>query len=399
MTVPPPTSRRGCLLLLVVAVALEGCAGVASRNPLPEEFASEATVPGGPTARTWGDQASELPLRRELIVQQFESSRKESFFGADHHILSISGGGADGAFGAGFLKGWSESGTRPEMLVVTGISTGALIAPFAFLGSAYDDEVEALYTTISTRDLVTRRFLLTGLLADALTDVDPLRALLRRYVDAAMIEAIAREYERGRRLFIGTTHLDARRPVVWNIGAIAASGEPGSAELIRQVMLASASIPGLFPPVRIHVRVGDEEYDELHVDGAVTRQVFLFPDHVNLREFTEWAGLTGTLNLYILRNGKIHPHWVAVKPSLMPIAMSSISTLLRVHGVGDLYRMYLRAKRDRIAFHLAYIPQDFELEPEEDFDPKYMRALFDTAFELSREGYDWATAPPAISLP
>ena len=284
------------------------------------------------------------------------------------------------------------------MTIVTGISTGALIAPFAFLGSDYDDELERLYTTLSTKDLLKKRSLLGGLLGDALADTQPLKDLLRNKVDDQMIAAIAKEYEKGRRLLIGTTNLDAKRPVIWNIGAIAAVGTEESAQLIRDVMLASASIPGIFPPVRITVRMGEQEYDELHVDGGVTSQVFLYPAHLDMRDAVETVGVSGKTTVYVIRNSDLHPRWSAVKPKLGPVAATSISTLIRTQGIGDLYRIYLGAKRDGINYRLAFIPGDFDLEPEEDFDPKYMRALCDLGYEAARDGYDWAPSPPGIAL-
>ena len=323
----------------------------------------------------------------------------EDVYTRPRNYLSISGGGADGAFGAGLLKGWSESGTRPEMWVVTGISTGALIAPFAFIGSEYDDELEDLYTTMSTSDLVKKRSLIAGLTSDAFGDTSPMREVLRKHIDAEMIEEITQEYAKGRRLLIGTTNLDAKRPVIWNIGAIAAVGTDESAQLIRDVILASASIPGMFPPVRITVRIGDEEYDELHVDGGVSSQVFLYPAQVNLQVGAVKLGITSDQTLYIIRNGILEPRWSEVKPKIAPVALSSIYTLIRTQGMGDLYRIYLGAKRDEMSFRLAYIPPDFDLEPEEDFDPKYMRELFDLAYELSRDGYNWSEAPPGVALP
>jgi predicted patatin/cPLA2 family phospholipase len=350
-------------------------------------------------ARMWGDQLpADIEGRIELIRRQLASNGDESAFSRPHYYLSISGGGANGAFGAGLLKGWSESGTRPEMSIVTGISTGALIAPFAFLGSDYDDELEQLYTKLSTKDLIEKRSLIGGLLSDALADTQPLRDLLRNKIDDQMIAAIAKEYNKGRRLLIGTTNLDAKRPVIWNIGAIAAVGTEESAQLIRDIMLASASIPGLFPPVRITVRVGQQEYDELHVDGGVTSQVFLYPAQLDLRDAKEKIGASGTHTVYVIRNSDLQPRWSEVKPKLGPVAFTSISTLIRTQGIGDLYRIYLGAKRDGIAYRVAYIPGDFDLEPDEDFDPKYMRALFDLGYEKARDGFGWATSPPGVVL-
>ncbi len=396
-------SRRslGAISIFIAFVlSLQSCTSVAPRNPVPEEQIGQAAVPGGSIARFWGDELPpDAEARIELMREQLAANEDVEAFTRPHYYLSISGGGANGAFGAGLLKGWSKSGERPEMTIVTGISTGALIAPFAFLGSDFDDELEQLYTTLSTKDLVRKRSLIGGLLSDAMADTEPLRDLLRRKVDEQMIAAIAREYEKGRRLWIGTTNLDAKRPVVWNIGAIAAVGTEESAQLVRDIMLASASIPGIFPPVRISVRVGDQEFDELHVDGGVTSQVFLYPAQLDSSEMTEMIGVYGAQTVYVIRNSILHPHWSEVKPKLAPVALTSINTLIRTQGMGDLYRIYLGAKRDGITYQLAYIPDDFDLEAEEDFDPKYMRALFDLGYELARDGYDWASSPPGVILP
>ncbi len=393
-------SPSAVAVLFALTLALQACTSVPPRNAVPEEWVEQATVPGGPTARMWGDALpTNIELRVEIIKNQLAASGDEDAFTRPRYYLSISGGGANGAFGAGLLKGWTESGDRPEMWIVTGISTGALIAPFAFIGSDYDDELEDLYTTLSTSDVLEKRSLIAGLTGDALADASPMRALLQKHVDEQMIEEIAREYARGRRLLIGTTNLDAKRPVIWNIGAIAAVGTDESAQLIRDVMLASASVPGAFPPVRITVQIGDQEYDELHVDGGVSSQVFLYPAQLDLRAAAEKIGSSSEQKLYVIRNSILHPRWSEVKPKLRPVTLTSISTLIRTQGMGDLYRLYLGAKRDKLPFRLAYIPGDFDLEPEEAFDPKYMRALFDLAYELSRNGYDWATSPPGIVLP
>jgi predicted acylesterase/phospholipase RssA len=387
-------------VFFAIVLAFQACSSVPPRNAVPEEWIDRAAVPGGSTARMWGDTLpSNVDERLEILAGQVAASGDEDVLARGNYYLSISGGGANGAFGAGLLKGWTESGTRPEFLIVTGISTGALIAPFAFIGSSYDDELESLYTTMSTSDLLEKRSLLKGLTGDALADTSPMRELLQKHIDEEMIEKIAREYARGRRLLIGTTNLDAKRPVIWNIGAIAAVGTAESAQLIRDVMLASASIPGAFPPVRITVRVGEQKYDELHVDGGVSSQVFLYPAQVDLRDAATDLGATGDQKMYVIRNSILQPRWSEVAPKLRPVSLAAISTLIRTQGMGDLYRLYLGAKRDNLPFRLAYIPESFDLEPEEAFDPKYMRALFDLAYELSRDGYDWAMSPPGIVLP
>ena len=387
-------------VLVTLVVALQACVSIPPRNAVPEDMVELAGIPGGSHARMWGDTTpADVDARIELLREQFAASGDEDVYTRDRNYLAISGGGPNGAFGAGLLKGWTESGTRPELWVVTGISTGALIAPFAFLGSDYDDELEGLYTTLSTSDLLKKRSLIKGLTSDALADTAPMRELLKKYVDAEMIAKIAVEYAKGRRLLIGTTNLDAKRPVIWNVGAIAAIGTEESVQLIRDVMLASASIPGMFPPVRITVLVGEQEYDEIHVDGGVSSQVFLYPSQIDLRAGAAALGVTADQTLYIIRNSILEPRWAEVKPKLGGVTRASIATLIRTQGMGDLYRIYLGTKRDQMLFRLAYIPAEFDFESEEAFDPKYMRALFDFAYGLSRDGYDWAISPPGIVLP
>lgn len=392
-------SNRLFVFILIATAQVAGCASVPERNPVPEDLVNVAVTPVNDYARMWGDELpSDSERRQSFMREQMQAANDASVFSANMYALSLSGGGANGAFGAGLLKGWSEIGDRPEFLLVTGISTGALIAPFAFLGGDYDQEMEDLYTGITTSDLVRKRALLKGLTGDAMTDPQPLQDRLVEHVDAEMIADIAKEYNKGRRLLIGTTNLDAKRPVIWNIGKIAAEGTDEAAQLIRDVMLASASIPGVFPPVRIQVVADGEIYDELHVDGGTSSQVFLYPAQMKLGFFTRAMGITGKLHVYVIRNAMLEPRWSAVSPKLRPVLMASIDTLIRTQGMGDLYRIYLGALRDKIEFRLASIPPEFDVQPKEAFDPDYMRALFDLAYGMAQEGYPWAASPPGIEL-
>jgi predicted acylesterase/phospholipase RssA len=386
--------------ILVLSLLLHACTSTPARNPVPEELVHAAAIPGVPYARMWGDELPPaLDERLEVMRQQMQDSGEAGIFDKPHHYLTISGGGLNGAFGAGLLKGWSESGMRPEFWIVTGISTGALIAPFAFLGSDYDDELESLFTGISTSDILRQRRLLIGLTSDAIMDNTPLRELLKTHIDQEMVEAIAARHNSGRRLTIGTTNLDTQRPVIWNIGAIAQAGTPESRQLIRDIMLASTSIPGVFPPVRINAQADDQMYDELHVDGGTSSQVFLYPAEVDIHSAARTVGFTAEQSVYVIRNAALAPRWSPVKPKLIPVVRASIATLIRTQGLGDLYRIYLGAVRDKMQFKLAYIPADFTLDPQEGFDQEYMKALFDLAYELARDGYEWTTSPPGIGSP
>ena len=382
-------------IFALLTLVLHACAS--ARHTLPESLADLAMVQGGSAARMWGDELpKDIDTRVELIRRQFGADSDTNMFDRPATYLALSGGGANGAYGAGFLKGWSESGTRPEMVIVAGISTGALIAPYAFLGSSYDDELERFFTSMATSDLVAERALIRGLFSDALYDTRRLKEVLRWEIDEQMILEIAREYSRGRRLLIGTTNLDAQRPVIWNIGAIAQIGTSEANQLIRDVILASASIPGVFPPVRIKVKVGDQVYDEIHVDGGVSTQVFIYPSQIDLRRATREVGLTGEQTIYVIRNGYLNAHWSEVDLGLGSILISSLDTIIRTQGIGDLYRIYLGAVRDKARFKLAYIPEDFDVESNELFDPEYMKALFDFGYGQALNGYDWASSPPGF---
>ena len=384
-------------VICVVCLALVISACATSRILLPESLADQAEVPGGSIARMWGDELpNNIAERVEIMRQQFGVQGDQNVFLEPPTILALSGGGANGAFGAGLLKGWSESGTRPELFIVAGISAGALIAPFAFLGSDYDESLESLFTNLTTDDLITNRSLVTGIFSDALFDTHRFREILQQKVDKEMIEEIAREYGRGRRLLIGTTNLDAKRPVIWNIGAIARVGTEEADQLIRDVMLASASIPGVFPPVKIKVRIGDQEYDEIHVDGGVSHQVMLYPAQVDLNKASKTIGISADQTIYVIRNGYLDARWSEVKLNLSAILLSSLDILIRTQGVGDLYRIYLGALRDEAKFKLAYIPPEFKYDSKEMFDPEYMRALFDFAYERAKKGYPWASSPPGF---
>ncbi len=392
-------SRTGrCLSFILLSVLLaSGCAAVKKRNPLQEELSHHAQVEGIPHARYWGDEPPAY-VYSWLSASPADLEREHpGILGREHNYLVLSGGGANGAFGAGLLMGWSDAGTRPEFTIVTGISTGALIAPFAFLGSDYDARLKEVYTTYSTKDLLKKRRLLRILGGDAAADTAPLRAMIARYIDEETMQAMAAEYRRGRRLLIGTTNLDAARPVIWDVSRIAASGAPGALDLIRDVMLASASIPVAFPPVLFPVTTQEGRFDEMHVDGGVTTQVFLFPVGLDWKQVTEKLDVKGTPNLYVIRNARLKPKWKAVEPKIPSITGRSISSLIRTQGIGDMYRMYLRAQEDGMNYYLACIPDEFDEESKEPFDKEYMGKLFQRGYRLARDGYPWSRFPPGYS--
>ncbi|MBQ72330.1 MAG: patatin [Planctomycetaceae bacterium] len=388
------------LLLVVLATGINSGCEAPSRRPVPHEHINHADPPGMAGWRFIGDNDS--ALASELVSDRIDVLRDQmSASGLDQkpiNVLAISGGGDNGAYGAGLLQGWSELGTRPEFNAVTGISTGALTAPFAFLGPDYDDRLATCYTTLSTDDLVEERGLIEGLTGDALTEPVGLRALLDQQLDEETFRRIGEEHQRGRRLFIGTTNLDRMEPTYWCISALAAEEIPGGRELACDIILASASIPGVFPPVLIEVVGPDgETYDEMHVDGGVSTQVFTFPVSLKFRDSNMIAeDLKQAPAVWVIRNAPLVLRYQEVDRTLLSIAGRAISGLIRSNGIGDLYRIWLTTRRDGFDFHLASIPFEFDLEAEEPFDPVYMKALFERGRDDILEGRAWRDYPPQM---
>lgn len=370
--------------------ALASCGPPAERIPAapPDDMHELATVVGFPNVRAFFDGRVDHSTEdvQALIIEQRQSAPSER----DFNILVLSGGGADGAYGAGLLKGWTEYGDRPVFDVVTGVSTGALIAPFAFLGSEYDGEIEAFYTGISTEDVLEFTFASALFGGTSVADTAPLRAILADVVDADFVAKIAAEHMRGRRLLIATTNLDSQRPVIWDIGAIAITASPDAPALIQSVMLASASIPGAFPPVLIDVEIDGQPYQEVHVDGGVTLSLFNYPPSVNVGEVVDLIGIPEERRtLYIIRNAKLQPEYDEQQLALLPIAQRSISTLIKSQTIGNILTSEQTAERDGFAIKLAFVPDAFDETAQELFDPVYMRKLFDLGYADAVAGYPW----------
>lgn len=312
-------------------------------------------------------------------------------------FLALSGGGEDGAFGAGVLVGWSEHGDRPQFKIVSGTSTGALAAPFAFLGSEFDWALEKMYTTTEEEDVVTKRYFVAAVNNDALMDNAPLYATISKYVDGRLLERIAEQYGKGRLLLISTTNLDVGKLVIWNIGAIAASGHPRRLELVRKIILASAAVPGLFPPVMIDVAIDKTRHQEMHVDGGTVSQVSLYPPALEMSKMIVSAKNGVRPAAYIIRNSRSAPMPEKVERQTLAIAERAIKTMIASNGVGDLYRIYTTTQRDRIDFNLAVIGEEFNERSKGYFDKAYMAKLFAYARAQGRRGYAWQKVPPGYS--
>jgi predicted acylesterase/phospholipase RssA len=390
--------------LVIMALVLGGaaCSSVPERTDVTADTMNQAEVPGIPYyARFWGDALPPWFQERIAEVRKLSLDEAPPAWRQPQNYLAISGGGPDGAFGAGLLNGWTETGNRPDFTIVTGISTGSLTAPFAFLGPDYDHVLKEIYTAYSTDDLLIKRSWLGVATGDSIYDTSPLFELIAKYMDDEAIQKIADENAKGRRLWIGTTNLDAERPVIWNIGAIAASDTPDKAELIHKILLASASIPGAFSPVFIDVEANGQQFNELHVDGGATAQVFLYPGVLDFRQVLEAIGEDESHpRAYVIRNSKLSPDEAIVDPAnIFEIGGKSVSSLIRTQGIGSIYAIYLGTQRDGLDFNLAYIPNSFELKSNQPFDPQYMQALYDLGYKMAKAGYPWVKEPPSLEPP
>ena len=389
------------LALIGFAVSIGSC-GALLRNPVPPERTTEATIPDFSDVRAWAGRPS-AAMERDLELSFQQESPADFVRGADGVVryphLALSGGGANGAFGAGFLEGWTETGRRPVFKIVTGVSTGALMAPFALLGPKYDEALREFYTTTATRDIFAIGAVLFRLLrGDSLADTGPLASLIARHVDDVLLGSIAAVHRGGRRLYVGTVDLDAQQFVVWNMGAIAASGRPDALELFRKVLLASASIPIAFPPVFFDVEVGGQRYDEMHVDGAVAARVFLNGGVFRWSVVRERAQLgPGREDIYVIHNGQLRGDPSPTRRSLGSIASRVLEASGRSALMGDLFRIYALALREQGEFQWVTIPPGVNLSGDEVFDPATMRELHRIGYEKARAGPLWEVEPPGVT--
>lgn len=326
------------------------------------------------------------------------------------NVLALSGGGAYGAYTAGFLNGWTKSGTRPEFDVVTGISTGSLIAPFAFLGPAYDTHLGQLYTRVQATDIFRIRAWVSIPFRDSVASSAPLRNLIESEITPELMNRIAAEHRKGRRLYVGTTNLDTRRMVIWDMGAIACRPCPEGCHLFRDVLLASCSVPGMLSPVRFDLEVDGKKATELHADGGISAQLFV-PSHVfagaaqgAVEDFEKSkAQLPGgdpmppAGNLYAIVAGKLYPDASPVRARVLPVLGATTGTLLYSYCRADLSNMYGLARTSGLKYHLTALRQEFQtVESSVDFNQHEMARLFAEGQLQGAGGPAWMYGPPTL---
>lgn len=370
--------RAAGRLVAVLCIALLSACATTERISFTAEEQAEAVVPGFADARMWADDPGIASRYAGINTRQ-------------PTMLALSGGGADGAFGAGFLAGWSARGTRPHFSVVTGASAGALIAPFAFLGSSHDEVLRTVFASGEMENFLQFRGV-SGLFGTGLFNAGPLRQLIARHVDANILQAVAQEYHKGRRLFIVTTNLDAQRTAIWDMGRIAASGEPGALELFRMVMEASASIPGVFSPVLIEAEAQGRRFAEMHVDGGITSNMLVVPEAILLAR-KPILGPNVKPTVYAILNGKLGPNFEVVKPTTLRISIRAFMTSVRSNTRNTMLASYEFIKRRGWNLYLAAIDDSFPDPENPGFDTAYMRSLFEYGYERGRSGQMWQRSP------
>jgi hypothetical protein len=334
--------------------------------PRPDLTAADqdvAVIPGIPDARFWAD--SEADFVRALPSEPGP-------------WIHLSTGGGDGAFGAGLLTGWSESGKRPQFALVTGVSTGSLMAPFVFVGSSMDDRLKRAYTEYNAGDIFEDMKT-----PESLVDTWPLKRLIAKEVTPELLAAVAEGHRAGRRLFIATTDLDAARGVVWNMGAIAARGDEAALKLFRDILLASTAIPGLFPPVLIDVEANGKKTQEMHADGGLAAQLYVAPESI-LNTSSNYR-LPAT-ELYVVANTRLSPEFQLTERSLISVLGRAITVGVQSALRVAIDRAYGAAKRSGIPFNLAYPALASEQQGRGAFDAEFMKGLFEFGVARGRTG-------------
>lgn len=334
-----------------------------TRADLTADDQAAAIIPGVPDARIWAD--SEKDFVRLLPT-------------TPGPWLALSTGGGDGAFGAGVLNGWTESGKRPQFSVVTGVSTGSLMAPYAFVGSSQDPGLKRAYTEYNAGDIFE-----DVKTPESLVDTWPLRRLIAKEVTAELLAQVAAAHKSGRRLFVATTNLDAQRGTLWNMGAIAAKGDEASLKLFRDILAASTAIPGLFPPVLIDVEANGKKTQEMHADGGLAAQIYVAPE--SMLNASSGTKIPATA-LYLIANNRLTPEFQMTERSLIFVLGHSIAvgvqSMLRV----NIDRAYAAAQRSGIPFYLSYPALGAEQQGKGAFDTEFMKGLFENGVARGKTG-------------
>lgn len=337
--------------------------------------------------RFWGDEDPQFLFDPENNVSALRTDADAL------NILVLSGGGANGAFGAGVLNGLHDAGTLPDFTIITGVSAGALIAPFVYTGNENIADLKALMLGLNDKDFVGKKNLLNVLFKDSVSNGKGLYKIIEDTYDQEMIDKMALAQQSGKRLFIGTTHLDSGRQIVWNLGAIANSNLANKKALIHQILTASASIPAVFPPQFIEVDVAGETREELHVDGGLSAQMFMDPSGYDYNEISETLGYTVPPQIFVVRNGALYVPYKVVQDKGVDLMSRSLESLTIMQSRGDLYRMLYISEVNNFDLRFTFVDRDFTAPKNKNvmFDQAHMQALFDYGYQKAITQQLWLT--------
>jgi predicted acylesterase/phospholipase RssA len=369
--------------IFILCGAIAACA--TPRAQFTAAQAEKAQPLGFPHVRAFADSA---PASVTTVPGKLET-RKDFVF------LALSGGGADGAFGAGILNGWTTTGRRPEFTVVSGASTGALMAPFAFLGPAYDDVIKEIYTGGHAEQLVKAAHVTNVIFGAGLISAASANSIFSQFITRRLLDDIAREHRKGRRLYVVTTNLDMQRPVLWDMGAIAASDRPDALSVFGEVLTASASFPGVFSPVLIDVEADGHRFSEMHVDGETTDPIFVAPEKI-LKTLGATPLGAAHRSIYVLINTKLEPSFEVTKNTPLQVPSRAMFTMTKTERRNSVLAAHEFARRNGFKFNLSYLPEDIPDKGSVEFDTGYMRSLFEYGYELGRSGQAWRSSPPQL---
>ncbi|MEY2927577.1 MAG: hypothetical protein RL367_2054 [Pseudomonadota bacterium] len=360
---------------LFASLALTGCASIKRPLETPEQVTLSATDSQG-GIRFLADAPPVIVVRPGP---------------ADYNVLALSGGGPDGAYGVGLLQGWSRSGRRPVFDVVTGVSTGALIAPFAFLGSSQDEALAALYTGDQIKTILSHGSALALRGRPHMFSSAPLHKLITAQITPDLLAAIAREYRSGRSLFIATANFDAQRLTIWDMGKIADRGTPEAQAQFVTILLAATSVPLALEPVKIGAAPGITNQFETHVDANVLTHFYaseaLFPIEACQTRRRQ-------CHLYTILHNKTLANPEIVRWSAPAFAKRSVETIMKANLAAHLQESWRMAQASGVHYHLAYLDVPFAAVSPIDFDLAYMRRIYALGLEKGGQPETWRDTPP-----
>ncbi|SBO12607.1 Patatin-like phospholipase [Vibrio mediterranei] len=355
--------------------------------------------------RIWGDQ---VPKNLKTLKEDYydkgnldllkNAPGAPKVIGDRFNVLVLSGGGPRGAYGAGVINGLKDKGELPEFSLITGVSAGALIAPFVFVGGDKYDELKTVMLGLNDDMMLGGTSIFKILFGDAFSEGDNFYKMVQKTFDDEFIEEIAKAHRSGKRMLIGTNHFDSGRQMIWNVGRIATSDLPNRNDIIHQVLAASSSIPGVFPPQFIPVEYNGQSLEEMHVDGGLSSQLFFDPVGFDFTKVTKALGYEKPPHIYIIRNGRLRTEFKFIEDDTVSLAARSVDNLILAQTRGDVFREMYISKKIGAKLFLTYVDESYTQKPQDGkfFDPDFLKALYDYGYKKATNEKVWVNEIPLI---